>query len=172
MGIGKAVKNVVFVDTLDKFYAYGGFGLYNGRNESITMTDKPLVISVVKKDSTKKDSVSSFSPVQKKSEKELKKEAKELKKAEKEEQKDKEKNNNAEVVTDKDPKKTVAENKNVIGKDEKLKENYSAVIRSESRFKAEQTKIISKVRDGFCFYDCRHPILTNDLPARLYRAGF
>lgn len=123
VGIGKAVKNVVFVDTLDKFYAYGGYGLYNGKNESITMTDKPLVISVVKKDSTKKDSVSSFSPVQKKSEKELKKEAKELKKAEKEEQKDKEKNNKAALITDKDPKKTVAENKNVIGKDEELKEN-------------------------------------------------
>ena len=88
VGIGKAVKNVVFVDTLDKFYAYGGFGLYNGRNESITMTDKPLIISVVKKDSTQKDSVSSLSPTQQKSEKELKKEAKELKKIEKEEQKD------------------------------------------------------------------------------------
>lgn len=113
VGIGKAVKNVVFVDTLDKFYAYGGYGLYNGKNESITMTDRPLVVSVVKKDSTKKDSVSSFSPVQKKSEKELKKE----------EQKDKEKNNKAALVTDKDPKKTVAENKNFIGKDEKLKEN-------------------------------------------------
>jgi hypothetical protein len=62
VGIGKAVKNVVFVDTLDKFYAYGGFGLYNGRNESITMTDKPLIISVVKKDSTQKDSVSSCLP--------------------------------------------------------------------------------------------------------------
>lgn len=123
VGIGKAVKNVVFVDTLDKFYAYGGYGLYNGKNESITMTDRPLVVSVVKKDSTKKDSVSSFSPVQKKSEKELKKEAKELKKAEKEEQKDKEKNNKAALVSDKAPKKTVAENKNFIGKDEKVKEN-------------------------------------------------
>jgi len=88
VGIGKAVKNVVFVDTLDKFYAYGGFGLYNGRNESITMTDKPLIISVVKKDSTQKDSVSSLSPVQQKSEKELKNEAKELKKIEKEQRKD------------------------------------------------------------------------------------
>ncbi|UQA76194.1 hypothetical protein K2F45_04115 [Sphingobacterium siyangense] len=88
VGIGKAVKNVVFVDTLDKFYAYGGFGLYNGKNESITMTDKPLIISVVKKDSTQKDSVSSLSPVQQKSEKELKNEAKELKKIEKEQHKD------------------------------------------------------------------------------------
>jgi len=122
VGIGKAVKNVVFVDTLDKFYAYGGYGLYNGKNESITMTDKPLVVSVVKKDSTKKDSVSSFSPVQQKSEKELKKEAKELKKAEKEEQKDKEKNNKTEIAANKDSKKSLTENKNVIGKDENLKE--------------------------------------------------
>ncbi|MCS4166857.1 hypothetical protein HS960_16855 [Sphingobacterium paramultivorum] len=95
VGIGKAVKNVVFVDTLDKFYAYGGFGLYNGRNESITMTDKPLIISVVKKDSTQKDSVSSLSPVQQKSEKELKNEAKELKKIEKEQHKDELKSNKA-----------------------------------------------------------------------------
>ncbi|WFA77632.1 hypothetical protein OGI71_16380 [Sphingobacterium sp. ML3W] len=123
VGIGKAVKNVVFVDTLDKFYAYGGYGLYNGKNESITMTDKPLVVSVVKKDSTKKDSVSSFSAVQQKSEKELKKEAKELKKAEKEEQKDKEKNNKTEIVANKDSKKSLTENKNIIGKDENLKEN-------------------------------------------------
>jgi len=123
VGIGKAVKNVVFVDTLDKFYAYGGYGLYNGKNESITMTDKPLVVSVVKKDSTKKDSVSSLSAVQQKSEKELKKEAKELKKAEKEEQKDKEKNNKTEIVANKDSKKSLTENKNIIGKDENLKEN-------------------------------------------------
>ncbi|WP_343563485.1 OstA-like protein [Sphingobacterium sp.] len=123
VGIGKAVKNVVFVDTLDKFYAYGGYGLYNARNESITMTDKPLVVSVVKKDSTKKDTASSFSPVQKKSEKELKKEAKELKKAEKEEQKDSEKNSKTEVATDNKQKKNIAENKNILSKDEKLKEN-------------------------------------------------
>lgn len=83
VGIGKAVKNVVFVDTLDKFYAYGGYGLYNGKNESITMTDKPLVVSLVKKDSTQKDSVSSFSPLQQKPEKEIKKESRELKKSEK-----------------------------------------------------------------------------------------
>lgn len=89
VGIGKAVKNVVFVDTLDKFYAYGGFGLYNGRNESITMTDKPLIISVVKKDSTQKDSVSSLSLAPQKPEQELKKETKELKEIDKDRQKDK-----------------------------------------------------------------------------------
>ncbi len=92
VGIGKAVKNVVFVDTLDKFYAYGGFGLYNGRNESITMTDKPLIISVVKKDSTQKDSVS-LSPAPQKPGQELKKETKELKEIEKDRQKDNLKSN-------------------------------------------------------------------------------
>jgi len=93
VGIGKAVKNVVFVDTLDKFYAYGGFGLYNGRNESITMTDKPLIISIVKKDSTQKDSVSSLSPAPQKPGQELKKETKELKEIEKDRQKDNLKSN-------------------------------------------------------------------------------
>ena len=113
IGIGKAVKNVVFVDTLDKFYAYGGYGLYNGKNESITMTDKPLVVSVVKKDSTKKDSVSSFSPVQQKSEEELKKEKKELKKIEKEEQKEKKKSLKTESQTALVDKKTIEKNNQV-----------------------------------------------------------
>ena len=116
VGIGKAVKNVVFVDTLDKFYAYGGFGLYNGRNESITMTDKPLIISVVKKDSTQKDSVSSLSPTQQKSEKELKKEAKELKKIEKEEQKDNVNSNKtaSDIIVEekKNPGKSIKSGKN------------------------------------------------------------
>lgn len=56
-GVGKAYRNVVFVDTADKFFAYGGVGLYNQIDESITMTDKPLVISVVK------DSVASQDPL-------------------------------------------------------------------------------------------------------------
>ncbi len=55
-GIGKAYNNVVFVDTLDKFYAYGGYGLYDQASESITMTDKPLIVTVVKNDSTETDS--------------------------------------------------------------------------------------------------------------------
>src|SRR5690606_19406635 len=51
-GVGKAYRNVVFVDTLDKFYAYGGYGLYDQADESITMTDKPLITMVVENDST------------------------------------------------------------------------------------------------------------------------
>ncbi len=52
-GYGKAFRNVVFVDTTDKFYAYGDYGLYNQADESITMTDKPLITMVVNNDSTK-----------------------------------------------------------------------------------------------------------------------
>lgn len=52
-GFGKAFRNVVFVDTADKFYAYGGYGLYNQADESITMTEKPLITMVVNNDSTK-----------------------------------------------------------------------------------------------------------------------
>ncbi|WP_243403189.1 OstA-like protein [Sphingobacterium haloxyli] len=51
-GVGKAYRNVVFVDTLDKFYAYGGYGLYDQADESITMTDKPVITMVVENDST------------------------------------------------------------------------------------------------------------------------
>jgi len=51
-GIGEAFRNVVFVDTLDKFYAYGGKGVYRQDEESILMTEKPLIITVVKNDST------------------------------------------------------------------------------------------------------------------------
>lgn len=60
-GVGEAFKNVVFVDTSDKFYAYGGYGVYNQVEGSITMTDKPLIISVVKKDSTDNSSADSSS---------------------------------------------------------------------------------------------------------------
>lgn len=51
-GFGKAYRNVVFVDTADKFYAHGGYGLYNQADESITMTEKPLITMVVNNDST------------------------------------------------------------------------------------------------------------------------
>lgn len=52
LGIGEAYRNVVFVDTLDKFYALGDKGLYRQEDESIMMTEKPLIIMVVKNDST------------------------------------------------------------------------------------------------------------------------
>ncbi|TYP98586.1 OstA-like protein [Sphingobacterium allocomposti] len=62
-GLGKAYRNVVFVDTSDKFYAYGGYGLYDQREESITMTDKPLVIMVIQNDSTDRASVTDSTSV-------------------------------------------------------------------------------------------------------------
>ena len=64
-GIGIAIGNVVFVDTLDKFYAYGGKGEYTQRDESILMTDKPYIITVVKNDndSTSTDSTSTETPI-------------------------------------------------------------------------------------------------------------
>ncbi|WP_081918295.1 OstA-like protein [Sphingobacterium sp. ML3W] len=55
-GEGQAIHNVVFIDTTDKFYAYGNKGLYRQSDESITMTEKPLIISVVKKDNAPSDS--------------------------------------------------------------------------------------------------------------------
>jgi lipopolysaccharide export system protein LptA len=84
-GIGKAYRNVVFVDTLDKFYAYGGFGLYRQADESITMTEKPLIITLVKNDSTdntaKIDSTENNAEV--KSRRERRREQRELEKQEK-----------------------------------------------------------------------------------------
>lgn len=52
VGVGEAYRNVVFVDTLDKFYAHGGKGLYRQEDESILMTEKPYIIMVIKNDST------------------------------------------------------------------------------------------------------------------------
>lgn len=58
LGIGKAFRNVVFVDTLDKFYGYGGKGEYIQADESIELTVKPYIVTVVKEDadSTQRDS--------------------------------------------------------------------------------------------------------------------
>jgi len=55
-GNGRATQNVVFIDTADQFFAYGGIGLYQRGNESITMTEKPLVMTVTRNDSTVVDS--------------------------------------------------------------------------------------------------------------------
>ena len=62
-GIGEAFQNVVFVDTLDKFYAYGGYGLYDQSEESITMTEKPLIVMVVQNDSTASDSTAKHTDI-------------------------------------------------------------------------------------------------------------
>jgi len=57
-GNGRAVNNVVFIDTADQFFAYGGIGLYRRADESITMTKDPLVITVTRNDREKPDSTS------------------------------------------------------------------------------------------------------------------
>lgn len=59
VGIGEAYRNVVFVDTLDKFYAYGNKGVYDQAEESILMTEKPYIVTVVKNDSTSTDTTDS-----------------------------------------------------------------------------------------------------------------
>ena len=51
-GIGEAFRNVLFVDTLDKFYASGQYGKYLESDQSILMTDQPLIKYVVRSDST------------------------------------------------------------------------------------------------------------------------
>jgi len=53
-GIGEAFKNVLFVDTLDKFYASGQYGKYLQSDQSILLRDKPLIKYVINTDSTKK----------------------------------------------------------------------------------------------------------------------
>lgn len=47
-GNGRAVHNVVYIDTADTYQMTGGLGLYNKANESITMTRHPLVLMVTK----------------------------------------------------------------------------------------------------------------------------
>ncbi|SKB57886.1 OstA-like protein [Parapedobacter luteus] len=63
-GNGRAVQNVVFIDTAQQYFTYGGEGLYNRIDESITMTKNPLVMTVTRNDSTASsvDSISTLSP--------------------------------------------------------------------------------------------------------------
>lgn len=58
-GNGRAIENVVFIDTADQFFLEGQYGFYHKDDESILMTGKPLVTMVVKSDSdsTQKDSL-------------------------------------------------------------------------------------------------------------------
>lgn len=55
-GNGRAIDNVVFIDTADQFFLQGKYGFYHKDDESILMTGKPLVTMVVKSDSTEADS--------------------------------------------------------------------------------------------------------------------
>lgn len=56
IGHGEAFRNVVFVDTVDKWYGNSGYGKYISADESITLTDKPLVKLVVSNDTTETES--------------------------------------------------------------------------------------------------------------------
>jgi len=62
-GLGKAFRNVVFVDTTDRFFAYGGYGLFHQAEGSITMTENPLVITVVQSDSSETEPADSLATV-------------------------------------------------------------------------------------------------------------
>lgn len=55
-GYGRAIKNVVFIDTVQQGILYGQRGVYLKKDESITMTDKAYMIMVVNNDSTAKKS--------------------------------------------------------------------------------------------------------------------
>lgn len=49
-GTGEAFRNVLFIDTLDKFYASGQYGKYLESDQSILMTEQPLIKYVVRSD--------------------------------------------------------------------------------------------------------------------------
>lgn len=54
-GYGRAIKNVVFIDTAQRGILYGQKGVYRKKDESITMTEKAYTVMIVQNDSTKKD---------------------------------------------------------------------------------------------------------------------
>lgn len=54
-GKGRAVENVVFIDTADQFFGEGGIGLYDRENESIMLTDRPLITTVTKSEKASAD---------------------------------------------------------------------------------------------------------------------
>jgi len=55
-GYGRAIKNVVFIDTAQQGILYGQRGIYLKEDESITMTEDAYMIMVTKNDSTQKAS--------------------------------------------------------------------------------------------------------------------
>ncbi|MFC6103915.1 OstA-like protein [Olivibacter domesticus] len=61
LGYGRAIKNVVFVDTVQQGILYGQRGIYLKKDESITMTEKAYMIMVTKSDSTSSPTDSSDS---------------------------------------------------------------------------------------------------------------
>ncbi len=57
LGYGRAKRNIVFVDTVQKIELRGDLGLYKKTDESIEVTKNAYVIFVTEKDSVKKDSI-------------------------------------------------------------------------------------------------------------------
>lgn len=114
-GVGQAFRNVVFVDTLDKFYAYGGKGVYKSEDESILMTDKPYIVTVIKneQDSTAQDTLQQANPIEKP------------------------------VVNKKDSKKGDNNKKN--GKEKKIEEHSLTEENSEITDESKEIKVEAKV---------------------------
>ena len=83
-GIGEAFRNVLFIDTLDKFYASGEFGRYLESDQSIMLHTRPLIKYVVQQDSSNNDSTATDStlvkPLTKKEQRKLEKEQEKVQK--------------------------------------------------------------------------------------------
>ena len=56
-GYGRAVKNILFKDTVQKIELRGDLGIYRKKNESIEVTKNAYVVLVTEKDSVSKDSM-------------------------------------------------------------------------------------------------------------------
>lgn len=56
-GYGRAIKNVVFIDTVQQGILYGQRGVYLKKDESITMTEDAYMVMVTKNDSTDRQEV-------------------------------------------------------------------------------------------------------------------
>ena len=56
-GYGRAVKNIVFIDTAQKVELRGDLGIYRKKDESITVTKNAYVIFTTEKDSVSRDSI-------------------------------------------------------------------------------------------------------------------
>lgn len=50
LGTGRALGNVLFVDTADQFFLEGGIGLYQKEEESLLMTSEPLLTMLTEED--------------------------------------------------------------------------------------------------------------------------
>ncbi len=56
-GYGRAMGNIIFIDTAEKAELRGGIGLYKKSDESILVTQNPYVVIITESDSAKVDSI-------------------------------------------------------------------------------------------------------------------